>query len=205
MKKSLSNLNLLKGKLNGKQYQGFWDYLLHNRKIITIEIPYYEYLRGTIFIDDLRENYKDKVPYNFDVASLIYLLYDDFMKQVKRGASNKEIAQFLLRGKEEYFYTRKKEKRVMKAITERLLEFQSIEEEEIVQTNEKKAYIDLKMEEREILRGEVLLHDLEVYLNDVPIRIEDILAIRFLDFISDLKKEGNSLSVQKSIVSRFIS
>lgn len=205
MRKSLSSLNLLQGKLKGEQQKGFWDYLLHNRRIITIEVPYYEYLRGTIFIDDLKDSYQEEVPSNFDIAGLIYLLYDDFIKQVKRGASNKEIAQFLLRGKEEYFYSRKKEKRVMRAITERLLEFKSFEEEESVRTDERTAFIDLKIQEKEILRGEVLLHDLEPHLNDVPISIEDILTIRFLDFVSDIKKEGSSPSVQKSIVARFIS
>lgn len=206
LKKSFSKLNILQNKLSGAgEYRSFFDFRSNQRKYLTVSIPYYDYIRGKIFIEDLREAFPEEVPFLFNIADLLYLLYDDLLSQVKRGARNQEIAQFLILGKGRYFSYPKNEKRVMKAISERLFEFHVLEEEEKPSEVEKKAYIDVKMRESEILRGEVLLHDLEPHMNDITITIEELLAIRFLDFIHLIKKEGNLSTIQLSIAKKISS
>jgi hypothetical protein len=207
LKKSYSKQNILQKSLAGFEYKGFFDYLINNKKVITITLPYYDYLRGKVFIDDLKDAYETEVPYHFTIVSLINLLYDDLLSQVKRGAIHKDIAQFLIRGKEQYFNIQKREKRVLKALTDRVFEFESvIDEEEISPKNKgKDAYIEIKMRESEILRGEVLLHDLEPYLNGISVQFEELLVIRFLDFINEIKKDGNSVKIQQSIINRLSS
>lgn len=92
-------------------------------------MPYYDYIRGKIFIEDLRDNFGEKVPYHFDIAVLLHMLYDDFLAKIKKGAKNEEIARYLIRGKEKHFI-KKKQKRVMKALTKHVFEFETVEEEE---------------------------------------------------------------------------
>ena len=165
-------------------------------------MPYYDYIRAKIFIEDLRDNYKEEIPYQFDIAVLLHMLYDDFLTQVKKGAKNEQIANYLLAGKRRYFQKKPQQKRVMKPITQYIFEFETIEEEDDVKAEEDKtAYIELRMRESEVLRGEVLAHDLLCFTKGVEISVEEMITIVYLDFIQNVKSEGNSLKVQKSILS----
>ena len=203
MKKSYSRINLLQAKLEGlSDSKGILGYLFTNRRYIEIEIPYYSYIRGKIFVEDLRDNYGDEVPISFDVGYLIYMLYTDFLSQIKKGLKNEDIAAYLLQGKEKHFKIAKKERRVMRALTRHLLEVDTLEDEiEVsVPDNEKTACIELRMRESKLLRAEVLIHDLQPYLKGSNLTVEQIIAIIYLDFISNIKNEGNSVKVQKSIL-----
>lgn len=164
-------------------------------------MPYYDYIRGKIFIEDLRDNFGEDVPYNFDMGVLLHMLYDDFLAQIKKGAKNEEIALYLIRGKEKHF-KKKKQKRVMKALTKHIFEFETVEEEdEYFESQESKiAYLELRIRESEVLRGEVLIYDLEPFMKGINVTIEQLISIVYLDFIENVKSEGNSLKVQKSIL-----
>lgn len=186
LKKSYSKLNLLQKKLQGiSSTRSFLDYIFGNGKYLTIIIGYYDYLRGEIFIDDMFDMYED-VPRGFDLAVLIHLLYKDFITQIKKGNINKQVAGFLLSGKERYLIEKKVEKRVLKAVTEHVFTFESIEEEIIEEEveKEKKAYVTIQMKESELLRGEIFLHDLSPFLKGQHLTIEDLLTILYLDFIN---------------------
>lgn len=128
-------------------------------------MPYYDYIRGKVFIQDLRDNYEDEVPNQFDIAVLLYMLYDDFLTQVKKGAINEQNANYLLAGKKRLFQKQIKQKRVMKPLTPHVFEFETVEEEEefVKDPEERTAYIELRIRESEVLRGEVLAHDLLPY------------------------------------------
>lgn len=202
MKKSYSNLNLLQQKLTGTSSpKGFFEYIFHNRKYLTLVIGYYDYLRGKVFIEDMLDLYED-VPLGFDLAVLIHLLYRDFITQIKKGTEFKQVAGFLLSGKADYLGKKRTEKRVMKALTEHVFSYESTEEE-IIETKpekEKKAHLTIRIKESEILRGEIFLHDLSPYLKEEHITIEDLLTILYSDFINQIKKHGNSEKVQKNIL-----
>ena len=203
MKKSYSRLNLLQKKLKGiSSPKSFFDFIFGDGKYLTIIIGYYDYIRGEVFIDDLSDIYED-VPRGFDLAVLIHLLYKDFLTQIKKGNINKQVAGFLLSGKTRYLGEKKVEKRVMKALTEHVFTFESIEEEVLgeEEEKEKKAYLTIKMKESEILRGEIFLHDLTPYLKDQHVTIEELLTILYLDFINQIKEQGNSDKVHKNIIS----
>jgi len=204
LKKSYSGWNLLHNKLSGfNEGEGFFKTFFTNRKYFTVKIPYYEYLRGNIFVNDIKDNFHDEVPFRFDLSILIYLLYDDFLSQIKRGAKPQQVANFLISGKQKYFQKKVTQKRIMKPLNHHVFEFETIEEEieENQNAESKTAYMELRMRESEVLRGEVLIHDLGPFLGDIDITIEELIAITYLDFIENVKNEGNSLKVQKSILS----
>lgn len=171
------------------------------RKYLTITIPYYDYIRTRVFISDLRDNYGDDVPYNFDVAVLIFMLFDDFLNQIKRGAKHDQIANYLTGGRNRYFQNNTKLERILKPITPHVLEFETVEEETEYDKSkeEKMAYITLRMREAEVLRAEVLLHDL-FNAEGIEMTVEELIVIVYLDFIQSVKIEGNSLKVQKTIL-----
>ncbi|KZE67997.1 hypothetical protein AWM68_17655 [Fictibacillus phosphorivorans] len=205
MIKSYSGLNLLQKHLKGiSETKGFLSYFLSSHRYLNIQMPYYDYLRGKIFINDLRDNHVDSVPYNFDINDLIWMLYQDFLNQVKKGAQNDQIAAYLVGGKQRYFKKQKKAKKVMKPLTEHVFTFEIVDEEVEENTdsedNAKTAYLDIRISESELLRGEVLIHDLTAYLKGVEVSIEEVVTIVYLDFIENVKSNGNSVKVQKSIL-----
>ena len=55
------------------------------------------------------------------------------------------------------------------------------------------------MREAEVLRAEVLLHDL-FNAEGIEMTVEELIVIVYLDFIQSVKIEGNSLKVQKTIL-----
>jgi hypothetical protein len=192
---------MLEEKMTGKSApRSLFRALFSSRRYLTIAIPYYDYLRGNVFIEDLKDAYGEDIPLMFDISVLLLLLYDDFMNQVKRGAKHHDIAMYLKQGMRKYFAKQKQEKRVMQAVTERLFTFETVEEEVEEEVKEKTAYLEMRIRESEILRGEVLLHDVEPFMEGVCVTIEQLISLVYLNFIEGIKTEGNSPGVQKSIV-----
>lgn len=205
MKKSYSSHNVLQERLSGlSEARGFFKHIFSQRRILTVTMPYIDYLRGIVFCDDLRDNFGEEVPFQFDISLLVYMLYDDMLTQIKKGgAKNEQIASYLVAGKQKYFPTKVQEKRVLKPLTQHVFRFETVEEEMVVSNtsqDDKKAYLGIRMKETEVLRGEILLNDLEPFLDGIELSIEDVIAIVYLDFIENIKKEGNSTKVQKSIL-----
>ena len=167
---------------------------------LTMVVDYYEYLRGIVFIDDIKDSYED-VPDSFDIAVLFHLLFTDFIRQIKKGCNLKQIANYLVTSKLAYLRSTKKEKRIMKAINNHVFTFED-EEVELLEEkvdNPEKAYIKIRMKKTEILRAEVLLSDLSSYMNE-HVTVEEMIAILYLDFIKEIKANGNSIKQQKTIL-----
>ncbi len=88
----------------------------------------------------------------------------------------------------------------MQAVNERLFTFETVEEEVEEEVKEKTAYLEMRIRESEILRGEVLLHDVEPFMEGTNVAIEQLISLVYLNFIEGIKAEGNSPSIQKSII-----
>jgi hypothetical protein len=201
LKKSYRNSPMLQEKVTGKSApKNLFRALFSSRRYLTIALPYYDYLRGNVFIEDLKDAYGEAVPLMFDISVLLLLLYDDFMNQVKRGAKHHDIAMYLKQGMRQYFSKPKQEKRVMQAVNDRLFTFETVEEEVEEEVKEKTAYLEMRIRESEILRGEFLLHDVEPFMEGTNVAIEQLISLVYLNFIEGIKAEGNSPSIQKSII-----
>ncbi|MGE6614168.1 hypothetical protein ACQKFG_27485 [Peribacillus sp. NPDC076916] len=165
MKKSYSQFNLLSNKLlyGTKEKKGFFDYFLPKYRYLQIEVPYYEYLRGEVFVEDMKDLFEE-APENLTMYHLIALLYFDFMEQVKKGAKYEQLCPFLISSKKKFQERPMIKKRVLKQVTNKLFSFEQREEEIEVTSEEKQAEITLRIKESEIYRGEVFLHDISLYL-----------------------------------------
>jgi len=84
LNKSFSRLSLLNEKMSNS-YKGLFQSFFSSKKYINVKLPYYDYLRGQVFIQDLRDNYPEDMSYSFDIGHLIHMLYMDFLHQIKRG------------------------------------------------------------------------------------------------------------------------
>ncbi|WP_108671450.1 hypothetical protein [Peribacillus acanthi] len=203
MKRSYSRYNLLQEKLRGNRPKRlFHSFFSSGRKYITLVVGYYDYLRGKVFIDDLLDTFEEAP--EFDIAVLIHLLYQDFMNQIKKGYDNRQIALFLRKKKTEYLEADKQEKKVMKQVTQNIFTFETTEEdvESPHGEREKQAHITIRIKETELLRGEIFLHDLSPFMAHTTLTIEDLMVILYLDFIKQVKENGNSSKIQKSILHR---
>ncbi|MFB5935555.1 hypothetical protein ACE8FZ_20050 [Peribacillus frigoritolerans] len=204
MKKSYSQFNLLSNKLlyGTKEKKGFFDYLLPKYRYLQIEVPYYEFLRGEVFVEDMKDLFEE-APQNLSLYHLIALLYFDFLEQVKKGAKYDQICPFLISSKKKFLEGPMVQKRVLKQLTSNLFSFEQREEEIEVTSEEKRAEITLRIKESEIYRGEVFLHDIYPYMRGEELTVEDLLVILFMDFLQSIKVKGNSSQIMKAILLNF--
>ena len=70
--------------------------MLDNYKYLDINIPYYDYIRASIFVQDFRDNFGEEVSLQFNEAVLIWILYDDFLNQIKKGTKNENMFRFII-------------------------------------------------------------------------------------------------------------
>lgn len=203
LKRSYSQLNILKNKLlyGTKERKGFLDLFMPQYRYLKIEVPYYEYLRGEVFVEDIKDLFDEAQ--HLTLYHLIVLLYFDFLEQVKKGAKYEQICPFLISAKKKYIDRPSVLKRELKQVTPHLLSLEQREEEIEVTSEEKKAEITLRIKEVGIYRGEVFLHDISPYLIDAEFTVENLLVILFLDFLQRIKEQGNSTQVMKNILLNF--
>lgn len=203
MKKSYSQFSLLSNKLlyGTKEKKGFFDFFLTKYRYLQIKVPYYEYLRGEVFVEDIKDLFEEAQ--HLTLYHLIVLLYFDFLEQVKKGTKYEQLCPFLITSKKKFLERPIVQKRVLKQVTSNLFSFEQREEEIEVTSEEKQAEITLRIKESEIYRGEVFLHDISPYLMDEEFTVEDLLVILFMDFLQRIKEKGNSSQVMKSILLNF--
>lgn len=205
--KSYSKLNLLQNKLTGRdEPKSLLEYFFTSKySYVTFTVPYYDYIRGEVFIDDLRDVMGKEVPLLFDLSGLINLLYEDFLTQIKKGTNLESMANFLVNSKSRYINPPMIEKRVIKEVNTNLFSLETVEDEvEEVKDDEpyKKAEITIRLKSSAILRGEVFLHDLSDYMSDDFLNIEELFTVLYLDFINKIRENGNTLTVMKAISKR---
>lgn len=187
-------------------YKGFFQSFFSSKKYINVKLPYYDFLRGQVFIQDLIDNFPEDMSSSFDIAQLIHMLYTDFLNQIKRGVKNEDVAVYLKQSMEKYFPVKVVEKRVFKQVNNHLFQYEDIEEydDEEEEEEEKFAYLDIRASEKIILRGEILLYDLSPFLSGTSISVEQLIAIIYLDFIKRVQEHGNSVAVQQTLIKKIL-
>lgn len=201
-KKSYSQLKLLANKvLQNEEKRGLFNSLFFgNQRYLVLNLPYFDFLRGKVYVNDLIELLED-APHDLTIFDLINALYIDFMHQVKKGLSFKKIAPFLIDSKKKYLLPQVEERRVLKQVRENIFSFEPVREVVQIQREENEmAEITIRMREDSIYRGEIFLNDVSAFMNGEVITFEELLSILYLDFIHRIKENGNSITVMESIL-----
>lgn len=206
MMKSFSKFNLIKSKLfEGKK--SFLDLLLEPKyQYVDIEVPHYDYLRGNVLLSDIEMVAEDCSPIN--IAQLIYLLYLQFLHQVRKGTSLDSLSHSIILKMEEYDLldspTIRKKNTKLAPVSPNLFALQEFEEKDPLSVRkEKTACITLRMKISEIYRGEILLHDMYQLNNEYELNVEQLMAMLYIDFIHTIKREGNDEELIKRILQAF--
>jgi hypothetical protein len=216
--RSLSKLDLLKNKFQ-EEAKTFWQILKEPKfKYIDIVIPYYDYLRGQVLLADM-EKILDNCP-GIDLGKLINLLYLQFLSQIRKGittVNNRKqgldlniLSYKLISLKNEYIeeppkLVEKIQIEEFKQITPTtwILQEQVEEIEHTSKEKPKNAYLTIRIKNQEVYRGEVLIYDLQQINPELSLNVEELIQILYMDFITKIKKDGNSDSVMKSIVAAY--
>lgn len=174
-----SKLNLIReefGKLHSTGFEKLL-YLLHGKHVrVNIEIPKHLYFRAEILVEDIQ----DEADVNFTQGDLINLLYDDFLRVVKKSANVSDFYQRL--------FVRKKDHPKIQDVNG------GITTEWGTPTL---ATIPLYLPRKAALRGEVFLADLDHFYPDHPFQLEDVLEIIYTDFLIEFKRGALSNVIEK--------
>ena len=205
MTKSFSKLNLLSQEYISPFRSEFVKWFQLDHATLTITLPYYDYLRGLVFIDDVQQVYEEKAPEQVDLAALLSLLYDDFLYHTRKGVrSHQETITFLLNGKRTYVKKpQPKRKGNMKHVQLTTFIFDQEEEKEVeerAQPEEDTIVIEMAMRKAKIRRTDILLYDLSQSMEQERITVEELITVLYLDFIDRIKKVGNNEKVMRSII-----
>lgn len=179
---------------------------------LSLKMKHIDYLRGEAFIDDIQEIFEEVYPEceRLNIAELINILFKDFIKQIKSGTQDhKVVADFLLDGNLRYLQPliqiKKKngssQRELQQVSTYSFIYEDVIEEEDVCDKElDDMVYIDIMFKEKFINRVKILLYDLEPHLKRESFSVEEVIVIRYLNFIERVRTEGNNPKVMESIL-----
>ena len=175
-----SKLNLIGEELKKLQSTGLdklW-YMLHRKHVVvTIEVPKDLFFRAEILVEDIQEQSETR----FTQTDLINLLYDDFLKVIKKSGNVSDFYQRLS------VRESKKNTKITNMSGNKLNDWTSLP----------MAQIPLLLPRKAALRGEVFLADLEHFYPEHPFQLEDVLEIIYIDFLNEFKRGSLSDVVEK--------
>lgn len=188
-----------------------------NIEKLDIRLKYVDWLRGESFINDFHELFKHKYPEadKLELVELVTLLYVDFIKQIKSGKySHEAAARFLVDGKKKYLDGLKKQRPTRKEvhqISPNSFIFEDVEDDDDDDDELERdvsvgdiVYVEIDFNKNLNNRCKVFLYDIENFLDGVVVNIEDVIAIRYLNFIDQIRLEGNNPKVMKAILKSYI-
>lgn len=178
--------------------------------VLSLKMKHIDLLRGNAFIDDIQETFDEAYPdcMRLNIADLINILFQDFIKQVKSGThDHRVVADFLLDGNLRYLHplkqkqTKKESQRKLQQVTPYSFIFEDVEEEiDEVEEMDEMVIVDIAFKERFINRVKILLYDIEPHLKGENLSVEDVIVIRYLNFIERLRIEGNNRKIMEAIL-----
>ncbi|TVX85650.1 hypothetical protein FPZ44_24945 [Paenibacillus agilis] len=141
-----------------------------------------DFQRAEIFLDDMYSLTGEDPDNLISVASLVQMLYEDFLLQIRSHYQTEEMIKRLL------------EKR---SVHHRHLTVES--EEDWIDM--KWSALEIDMKRQLALRGEVFLQDLRLADSKFKMTLHELISILFWDFIIEVRK-GNQRNLIKLLLSR---
>lgn len=188
--KRYSNSNLLEKELTPRSRNSFFGRMLYGidkAKTITVSllVPMDIFVRAQVLCEDI----EDMSNMEFTQADLIDILYMDFLTYVQENPDHQKIFNMLVQlerssGKD-LGIVRSKEGSIYEVIHE--YRDKNMEE------------LKVKFRGKFILRGEILLADLEHVFPNHGFMVENVLELLYCDFINNCR-QGNNKKAVKNIL-----
>ncbi|MED4068603.1 hypothetical protein [Priestia megaterium] len=188
--KKYSSSNLLQKELTQGSKNSFFGKLLYefdksSTKTMTLLVPMEVFVRAQVFCEDVEE----LSGMQFSQADLIDILYMDFLTHVKSKPDHQTIFNSIIQLER----TSGKDLGIVRSkqgsIYEVIHEYRDKNMEEL----------KVKFRRKLILRGEILLADLESVFPDHGFMLENVLELLYCDFINNWRK-GNNTKAMKDIL-----
>lgn len=165
---------------------------------MNIKVPLYDLKRAQVFVGTINEIIEDEVDDIFTLEELLYTFYLDFLRQIDRGMNLDTLAKWIRS-------IQKEEADVDLSINYYLAEKKDMNIEDLKQHFKKRSskkeeniFISVKIGKQHVLRGEVILQDLHERHPDLQLDVEEFLALRFMDIMSQIK--AGDYQILKNIV-----
>jgi len=182
--------------MNGSEPTGILKLLEPKFRYLEVSVPYYDYLRGDVLVSDLEIVNED---ISVDIGNIFSLVILQFLIVMRKGSELENVGRSLMNKKDLYLNGEEhhhQEELIMKS--------QNTWGLELVRTPKKvkpkMAFIKFRMKASEIYRCEILLHDITQVIPQFDLCIEELVAILYLDFIKQIKSNGNNHQVMEQII-----
>ncbi|MCY9540489.1 hypothetical protein M5X00_13355 [Paenibacillus alvei] len=176
-------LNIKQSPLANRLQEMFKPIKKRATQVMTLEVRArdIDFVRAEVFLDDMYKLTGEDPDNLLSVNSLILLLYEDFLMQIRSQYDSVQMIERLI--EKRLFYFRKRE----------------IDESDQILIKSKWAILKLPMKRNMVLRGEVFLHDLGLESPKFEMKLEELMSILFMDFMKEVRK-GNQRKLIKSIL-----
>lgn len=202
--RALSRLNLIDKKINydsskKSAIETLLDVFFESKSVtLHIQVPYYDLLRGKVFISDLEAIIGQELK-DFSVEDLFALLYEDFLRQIRKGADLQQIARWLMALKERYKEDDSEEVSDFVQRTDYSFELVTRDQQKSTKRENRPTDVLISINRKLAERGEILLFDLTNLEDDFDLTLEEFMSIRYQDFMREVKA-GNE-RVVKAVIS----
>ncbi|MDQ0255505.1 hypothetical protein J2S74_002887 [Evansella vedderi] len=169
---------------------------------LMIKLPQIEVLRGEVLLDDVKRIGELEDDFNLDVGLLIGILYEQFLDQIRCERDLEVFAKYLIRRVDEIKYEPQEEKTLVQTGPNEW----SLATPKRVPKKKKHemTYIQVRIKESFVYRGEVMLYDMDELLggDEINFRIEEVIQVLYLDFMNNIKK-GQTKETLLSVLNSF--
>jgi hypothetical protein len=164
---------------------------------MSIKASLYDLKRAQVFVGTVNDILEDEIDFVFTLEKMIGLFYEDFLRQIDRGTTLDQLAKWIrsLQDNEQSdisinHYLQEKQELNIDDLKRHFKKRTSRKDED--------TFISVRIMKRYVLRGEVLLHDLNELHPDIELDVEEFLSLRFKDIMTQIK--NGDYNVLKNII-----
>ena len=166
---------------------------------LNIKVSLYHLKRAQVFVGTINEIVEGETDMVVTVEMLMEMLYKDFLRSIDGSTTLEMLSKWIRSVRVD------DNSELDLSIHHYLNESQDLNVEDIkrqLKNRHKKreefTYISVKIDKQHILKGEVLLHDLNELYPDLQLDVEEFLSLRFKDIILQIK--AGNYEILKNIV-----
>jgi hypothetical protein len=155
---------------------------------LTISLPVYDLKRAAVFVGTVNELIEDETDKLFTIEQLISILYEDFLRQVEQGMDLDTLAEAIERKMNEFKKAEMKVYHYLSDVQDDLkLNDLKRQFKEKKQVHNEQTYFQFRILKKYVLKGEVILHDLNELYPRIQLSVEELIALRFKDVMKQIK------------------
>ncbi|NDI36618.1 hypothetical protein [Chengkuizengella sediminis] len=184
--KKFSQLNFINKAIIGDSGEVLNGLFSSKYAKLDIRLPEYDFKRGKVLVGDINK-LLDPEDEKLTITELINLLYENLLREILTNKEHHFIESIA------YAYMEKKSNYRVFQNTEVVWPDNQFPTTKALRKNYSIIDIPIKILKEATLRGEVLLHDMFEAYSEFNVTLEEIIAIHYIDVMSEIKKGNNAV------------